>query len=198
MRSLCVSCVLCFSVLLALPSVARADGLDGVPVRLGAFAPYAIQPGGRLAAFYAFHLDPPDATLDTDVLRTNLFVGPEVAVFTRPQVHTSVLAGVLFGYRLLTQPRDRFHEFALGAAYLAEFQIVSLDVELATGDLTKNRELRNYLVPTVHYTFGRELSGVWGWYLDVAVGRMMSREVPSALYFNAGAGVQVRLGGGGG
>jgi len=187
---------LLLSALLLAPSTASAEGdLDAVPVRLGFFAPYGIQPGGRLAIFHEFNLSPVDATLDTDTLRTNLFIGPEIGVFTRPQSHTSVLVGVLLGYRFLTSPKDRFHELSLGIAYIGESQITSLDVELATGDTTKNRELRSHALPTVRYTFGRELTDRWGWTLDLAVGRMMSWQVPSALYLSAGAGLQFRFGG---
>ena len=58
----------------------------------------------------------------------SLFAGPQLSLFGRPNNHVSLMLGGELGYRLLTPRRGRFHEFTLGASYLAEWQITRVTV----------------------------------------------------------------------
>ncbi len=71
---------------------------------------------------------------------------------------------------------------------------MALEVELATGEVTENRQLQHQFLPTVHYTFGWEFLERWGWYIDLNVGQTISAQVPSALHFGVETGLQVRFG----
>lgn len=184
--------LLCGGALLAEPPPARADAHDGVPLRVGVFLPYLSQPGGRATASYEIRLSASEAD-GASAWSHKLFVGPELGVFTRPDSHTSALAGGGIGYRLQSPGRCCFYELSVGVAYIAERHIESLDVELATGEITENRTLRHHALPAAHATFGLELLGRWGWYIDAAVGQTLSPEVPSALFFAAETGVQFRF-----
>ena len=102
---------------LLLPSQAgAADPPQSIPVRVGVMAPYMVQPGGTASAFYEIPLDEPVEGEGPGLWRSKLFVGPQIGVFTRPDNHSSVLAGGLFGYRLHSPGGCCFHDVSLGLA----------------------------------------------------------------------------------
>lgn len=182
---------LALGVMLAVsPSLAIAETQVGVPVRLGAMVPYGTQPGGRLTVGFDLPL------LDVDpeaTWRTGFFAGPEFGAYMRPEAYTSGLVGAVFGYRMVSPSRCCLHELAMSLAYVAEWHIMSVDVDLATGELTEHRALKSHALPVVHYAFGWQFFDRWGWYLDLGVGQLTSTDLPSALYFAGETGVQVRF-----
>lgn len=182
--------VVAMGLVLAGPSEAAAEQQVGTPLRLGVTLPYGIQLGGRLTA--GFEL--PILEADPEARwRTTFFAGPELGVYTRPANYTSALVGGVFGYRMESPGGCCVHELAVSLAYVAESHVMSVDVDLGSGELSEDRALKNHGLGAFHYTFAVQLLDRWGWYLDLGVGQLTSYDLPSALYFAGETGVQVRF-----
>jgi hypothetical protein len=182
-------------VLMGINPLAHAEPVTHaeLPVRLGAWLPYLVHPGGRATALYELALGEPTAASEAPGWRSRLIFGPELGVAVRPEVETSILVGGLVGWRLQSPEGSFTHDAAVGLAWLGASQIVSVDIDLGTGEKTPHRELKHQLLPTVHYSFGWEVSQRWGWYLDLGVGQTVSSDIPSALYYAAESGLQFRF-----
>lgn len=174
-------------VLAAPPASADAETTE-LQVGTGLILPYAIQPGARLMLTreWALGAQPGEAGW-----RSGLFAGGEVASYVRPALYTNTLVGGLVGYRL-TSPEAMFSlELAVGLAWLGESRIVTVDVDLATGETTDNREFFQHALPTWHTVFGLSLIEDWRWYLDLTAGQTFSLEAVETFYFAIGTGVQI-------
>lgn len=169
------------------PAPAEAEPLE-LQLGAGLILPYAIQPGARITVTREWALG--DRSGEPG-WRSGLFAGGEVASYVRPALYTNALVGGLIGYRL-TSPEEVFVlELAVGLAWLGESRITTIDVDLATGNTTDNREFFQHALPTWHTVFGLSLIEDWSWYLDLTAGETFSLEAVETFYFAIGTGVQI-------
>ncbi|MEM7157177.1 MAG: hypothetical protein AAF799_30270 [Myxococcota bacterium] len=169
----------------------------GVPLTVGYFGPYAIQPGVRVGTW--FPIKAWTKTRDArrgPVTRTgSLFAGPQLAFFARPGNHLSVMASGELGYRFQRHDRKVHSAFAIGGGYLASFQIVTIAVDLSSGDKNNTREMRHYFVPTLSYALGHDVLPNFGWFLKFSYGQKLSVPIESSAMVMVELGLSFRLGG---
>lgn len=205
--------ILCISSLLgseAEPSLARVSSSarsdapatrgqreSGLPMTIGVFAPYLVQPGVRVGAPLVIR-DWPSAGCEVQCRcgRTlSLFAGPQIAFFTRPGHHLDLMVEGEFGGRWLSHRRGLFASLSLSVGYLLSSQVIAESIDLATGERDKTREERHHLVPAINTTFGQERWSGLGWFVRFSAGEKRSHKVASSLWYSAEVGVRVRIGG---
>ena len=107
-----------------------------------------------------------------------LYLGPEVSVFTNPGFSTNLLLGADLSYRRQGAEKGFFQGFALGLGYLREFEVLSQTVNLSDGSIAeKERQGRGYLLPAVHYYMGKEISEQCEGYLKLGYGKRYGSEL---------------------
>jgi len=155
----------------------------GVPVTLGVYAPYGVQPGLRLGTYKSFGEREGRWT-------TSWFTGPRIAVFTRPWNHTSALIDAELGYWIQRPDRRFYSAWSLGAGYLASSQVVSESVALSTGASTPERALRSYFAPSLSYELGWSLRPDRAVFCELSFGRKMSGQIEDSALFAVEVGAR--------
>ena len=181
----------------AAPAATATHLNPGVPITVGYFGPYLIQPGVRVGTWFPIkHWTKTKDGRRGPITRTgSLFAGPQLAFFARPGNHLSVMASGELGYRIQRHDRKVHSAFAVGGGYLAAFQIVTIGVDLSTGDKSNTREMRHYFVPTLSYALGHDVRPNFGWFLKLSYGQKFSVPIESQAMVMLELGVSFRVGG---
>lgn len=159
----------------------------------GYIAPFGVEPGLNLASnIYARQTTKPIVT-DLPILSKYINKGfwqPQVAFFTRPKYNSNLLLSMGRGIKRNKRGSKSYSTASLGVGYLAQFEIVTTTVQLGSADIEKERERRDYFLPSISYTFGRNVKPYWGWYIKGMYGKQFSSKYESAGLFMLGLGFQ--------
>lgn len=163
-----------------------ATAVAAEPVlQVGFTAPYAVMPGVRVGLRNA---------LGTDARRTPaLVVGADVATYVDPGDHVSALLGGTVGVRWL---RDNGLGFTVeaGLAAVTDRQTLAVTVDLASGDRTRDREWRAWILPTVTGRVSWRNLRRFGGYTGLSLGQEIGFGRNGAFVVTLDAGLRARLG----
>ncbi|MEO0728501.1 MAG: hypothetical protein AAFZ63_28430 [Bacteroidota bacterium] len=177
-----VSLLLLFLTCYGLSAQSQAEGLR---IATGYFASFGVQPGGSIS------LDIPIGSFSKAyVLR------PQVAVFTNPGNHYSVLTMVAMNRQWNKQKKERlrYHRLGLGLGYGLQFEQVGLSVNLGSGEVdARDRVEYSYLFPHLTYGYGRWLGSCWGMYAQLSVGQQLGKDSKGSALLNTELGVFYQL-----
>ena len=168
---------------------ATAGPAQGAPpaeatwLRVGAYLPYASQPGLSAVGTRDLH------TWTGRNKGVALSVGPRVGVFGRSGNHVSGLAGAEASLRWTRADTGRFFSLDGGLAYVMRAQTTELAVDLGSGEVDRTRELQHHALPTLGLHVGRN-KGTVGWFAGSQFGRHLSPQSEDSLWFALEAGVR--------
>lgn len=170
------------------------DGHEGIPVTIGAYAPYATQPGLRLGVDLMLFERAPFR--DDGCRRRNhaLTLSPRVAVFSRLGNHSDVQAGAEVSWQTRPVNGRVTSSLGLGLSYQFRSQLTTETVELSTGNITREHESHSGAVAAVGYRFIYERRDRLGWYGGAQFGREFGLVDESLAFFSIEFGVQIRIG----
>ncbi len=142
----------------------------------GYFSQLGIEPGVSLGA---------DIYVSTDLFSSStsaqhhLVFQPQLAAFTNPENFQSALVRGGIALRRTTERKGRlrFRQLGVGLGYMFHSEITGLRVNLADGSITsKERDNRQYVVPTINASMGRMLNDRLGYYLSASYGPKLHAE----------------------
>ena len=152
---------------------------SGVRISAGYFAPFAIEPGGSLS-------------VDIPVGNKAYVLRPQLAVFTNPENHYSILTAASFSRQWYRQKKERwrYHRLGIGLGYGLQYEQEGLSVSLGDGQITgRDRVQYDYLFPHLTYGYGRQLGLRWGWYGQLSVGHQFGMDDKGSMLLNTELGV---------
>ncbi len=168
-----------------------------IPLVIGVYAPYTVQPGGKIGTEISFKEWKTEKTCK-ETTYTNvksLFVSPQIALFVRPKNHISLLINSEVGFKYIKEKRNLYTAYSIGLGYLNAFQIVTATVDLSTGELyDRIRERQGYFLPTINLEFGKTPSKKVGWYSKVSYGRKISMNMDDSAFIAVEVGIKLHLG----
>lgn len=150
MKSILLGSILLFSSISALAQTQLSVGYLGHGV---------IRPGTNIG----LHFDLKSWTKEISrkghtLYRKSTFIaGPEIGVFSRPRFYTSMLYNGFLGLKRKKSDTKHYSVGGMGFGYLAQYEMISLTTNLQGEIIERNRELRNYLLPTLRYGYIKEL-----------------------------------------
>ncbi|MEO1260973.1 MAG: hypothetical protein AAFZ15_19390 [Bacteroidota bacterium] len=167
-----------------------------IPISLGYFGHYAIQPGLKVGT--QFNLKEWKTAGDkkgkTITKYKSFFIGPQLGFFSFPGNHTSFLISADLGYKRIKSPKNKYSAFSIGLGYLAESRVLSMVIDLSDGGVNnKEREWRNYFLPTINYEFGRQINPVLSWYGKSSLGMKLSTEREGSMSVFTELGVKINI-----
>ncbi len=168
----------------------------GIPVFVGYFGPYIIQPGIKIGTHFDVKEWQTEKTKKKGdfIRKQGLFVSPQIGAFTRINNHTSFLLNADFGYKRQKEGRAFYSAYSIGLGYLIESQIIFSSIDLGSGNVnSKDREIRNYFLPTINYEFGQEPNPKIGWYTKFSYGRKISAQVEDSAAFMIELGLKFKM-----
>ncbi len=164
----------------------------GIPVFVGYFGLYAIQPGIKIGT----HFDVKEWQMEKagKIKKQRLFVSPQIGAFTRINNHTSFLLNADFGYKRQKGGRTFYTAYSIGLGYLTEFQKLSSTIDLGSGEVNDtNREASGYFLPAINYEFGQEPNPKLGWYSKFSFGRKISSKKENSAAFMIEVGLKFNI-----
>lgn len=178
-----------FGILL-LFAFAKVDAQTSMSI--GYLAPYGIEPGINITGNFKFINLPEPSAMHPERLPKYLYKGfwqPEVAFFSRPKYNSNLFLSAGRGIKRNKRGSKNYSTASFGLGYLAQFEIVTTTVQLGSADIEKERERRDYFLPSVSYTFGRNVKPSWGWYLKGMYGKQFSSKYESSGLLMFGFGL---------
>ena len=174
-----------------------AAPVQGIPVTIGVFTPYMIQPGVRIGLPWSVRTWPSSEGRGTRHRgRTlSLFAGPRLSFFTRPGHHRDLMLEGEVGARFMSHGSGWNGALSLSFGYLLSSQVIAESIDLATGSSTRTREWRHHITPAINVTVGKRWHPRLGWFATLSLGDKRSFQVAPSLWYTAELGVRVRLGG---
>ncbi|MCP3930447.1 MAG: hypothetical protein GY705_15250 [Bacteroidetes bacterium] len=164
----------------------------GIPVFVGYFGPYAIQPGIKIGTH--FDVKEWQSGKREKIRKQSLYVSPQIGAFTQINNHTSFFSNADFGYKRQKEEAAFYSAYSIGLGYLTEFQILSSTLDLGSGEVSgKVRERRAYFLPALNYEFGKEPNSKIGWYSKFSVGRKISNKNEDSAAFIIELGLRFNL-----
>ena len=160
---------------------------QALPITVGYWGNLATQPGIKVGA--QLTLKDWQKEKGDKVKGRKLFVRPEIGVYNRHRNNTNLLVGAEAGIQLQREGRKFFHSVGLGLGYLGRSQILSIRFSLGDGSIVgKEREWRSYILTTLNYTFGSEITSRLAWYGKASVGPALSftREPTTMAFLEVG------------
>ena len=157
-----------------------------IPVSIGYFSFAGYQPGVKIGS----HFNLKNWETKTENRKGELaksksfFVSPQVAFYSRINVHSSYLLNADFGYKRIKNQKRSYFAVSVGLGYLNQSQITEWGVRLNDGSKEKIRENWGWFLPSASYEFGRALNERVGWYSKFSYAyKMSSKRGNIALVF---------------
>ena len=171
-------------ILFTLSLVAQSAG-GPFALSLSYFGEYLIRPGVKVGA--SFNL----GTLAGSQAREKQWhwrLDPEFATYWRPDVNTNFLINTKGGLVQTSMEGKGASSVSIGLGYLLQSQIISETVSLGSGETEKNRQTRQYFLPTANYAFEKRFSIDWGWFIGYSIGMKISgtRESAMVMFLDCG------------
>lgn len=161
---------------------------ETIPLHIGYYGAYGIQPGIKVGSVFnlkAWEIEKGDKTKSR-----HLFISPQIGVFTRPRNHTSLILNTDLGYRITSGTRNFYLSPSLGFGYLMSNQVLSQTIDLGSGEtIGKDKEIRNYFLPTANIEFGGQPKNTIGWYSKFSYGRKISSAIEDSTFFALELGI---------
>ena len=159
---------------------------SSIPINIGLYGAYFTQPGIKVGTEIPLKKW-------SNKKEITLFVSPQIGGFVRLRNHTSFIVNGDIGYKIKRNKRNFYIAPSIGLGYLLSSQILSQTVDLSNGDIIdKDREVRNYFLPTVNLEFGREKSKI-GWYSKLSYGRKVSSKIEDSGFFALEIGIKFTI-----
>ncbi len=184
--------ILIFILLFASISLFSQTEKTTLPISIGYYGPYLIQPGLKIGT--SFNLKEwgveNSKKNEASTRSQSFFISPQIGLFTKPEDHTSFIINADIGY----QAKKIYSAFSIGLGYLAEFEIISISLNLGTGEIDrKNRERRDYFVPTINYELSSAINSNIRWFSKFSYGRKISSKVENSAIFIIEIGIKLNL-----
>ena len=140
---------------------------EGLPIVVGYLGHYAIQPGIKIGTEIPFKTWEKERTRKKgNITRVKRFsVNPQLAWFTRINQDANYWLNAEVMYKVRNKERGFYTAFTAGVGYLLQSKVASFSVNLATGEKTnKQRASSHFLLPSLGFELGGNLSSQLGWY----------------------------------
>lgn len=137
-------------------------------VSIGYFSNYGFQPGVKIGTQFQLK------NWETEDYAKSYFISPQLGFYSWIGNDFNVLVNAELGYQRVKNQRNTFSAVSIGIGYLAESEIISIDVNLSDGSKEKSRELRNHLLTTINYEFGKKVNSNLSWYGKPSFGWKLS------------------------
>lgn len=100
----------------------------------------------------------------------DFYVEPNLGFVSRPLFYSNFQLAVDAGIRRQGEHHRFYHALAIGAGYLARMEVVSFTVDFKGEVVSKSRETWDYLLPTISYELGKDITEGIGWFLKFNYG----------------------------
>ncbi len=165
---------------------------EPIPLNIGLYGPYVIQPGIKVGP--AFGLKKWSLERGSRTKPASLFVSPQIGVFVRPKNHISYVINGDLGYKMKSGKSNFYMAASAGLGYLMTDQLLSTTIDLGSGDVVgKDRELRNYFLPTINFELGKEAQKKIGWFTKFSYSRKISSKVEDSAFFAVELGLKTMI-----
>ncbi|OJJ16945.1 hypothetical protein BKI52_29960 [marine bacterium AO1-C] len=143
------------------------DNDRGLPISIGYFGHYAIQPGLKVGTEIPFKTwEKERSRKKGNVTRVKrLSINPQLAWFTRINRDANYLINAEVMYKTRKKEKGFYTAFTAGLGYLIQSKVESFSINLATGEKTnKQRSSSHFLMPSLGFELGGNLNSKLGWY----------------------------------
>ncbi len=165
---------------------------QAMPLTVGYYGQVLVHPGVQLGT--ELTLKQWQAEREGNTIHKHLLLLPQLGFYNRPSVHSSGVLSAEVGYKRQPASRKSYHMVAAGLGYQARSEVLGLTVSLGNGEVTaKNRQWRHYLMPTLSYTYGRQVSPAWGWFTRATAGILLFGPTESSATLFTTFGVKINL-----
>ena len=138
---------------------------QGLPISIGYFGHYAIQPGVKVGTEITLKTWEKELTKKNKTRLKRLSINPQLAWFTRVNRDANYLLNAEAMYKIGRTDRGFYIAFTAGLGYLLQSKVESFSINLATGEKTnKQRASSHFLMPSLGFEFGGNLNSKLGWY----------------------------------
>jgi hypothetical protein len=186
--------IFCLLMLLCCYPLLSQGSEKGIPISIGLYAPYFIQPGLRVGSSVSLKSWKGDKASTSFTQAKTLFVNPQIGFFVRPGNHRNLLVSSDVGMKWHKAERPFYKAASIGLGYLNRFQIVSSTIDLSTGEVSgRNRERIDFFLPMANLELGHRPMKSIGWYTKLSYGRNMSAKIENASFFAIETGLNFRL-----
>ncbi|MEM9821074.1 MAG: hypothetical protein AAF985_08380 [Bacteroidota bacterium] len=176
-RSLILMLFLCLK-----HSVGAQDVVPKLPISVSYFSFLGFQPGAKLGV--RFDLKKWEKEKKDYRLQRSFFIRPQLGFYTNPDIHTSYLVNVDFGYQRTKSHKRTYWAWSLGLAYLNQAQITARRIHLGEGTQTPLREHWSWFLPTLNGEFGKAINERITWYTQLSYGlKVAPRKSSSSVFF---------------
>jgi|GEM_PF-2121629 len=104
------------------------------------------------------------------IIHRDLFIQPNLGFYSRPLFYSSVQIAGDIGIRQQKEGSKWYQTLALGAGYLARFEVISFTVDFKGEVDSKDYELWEFFIPMLSYEIGRDITDEIGWYFKFNYG----------------------------
>ncbi len=150
------------------------------------FAPFAVQPGGRLGLDILLN----NWRKEPDVKASIWVIRPHIGYFVRPDLHRNLIIGSELGYKLQKPNKRAYWLPTIEMSYLLSSENVEGSVHLGSGDITQLKETYHYFLPALGITYGIEAKKRIGYFFKLFYGRKISKQLPDAAVFGTEVGIK--------
>jgi hypothetical protein len=164
-----------------------------MPISVGYFAPYFINPGVRVST--AFEIKNWENS-SNDKLKT-LSVSPQVGfwnvfVYQSEKSNNWALDAQL-EYRSYNASRKFYGLASVGLGYHLTLDNSDLNVNIGTGGITPSTNTTHHFVPSIQLGFGQDFNDHLGYYFKIFTGQRFSSSAGNDLLFGGELGLSYYL-----
>lgn len=126
------------------------------------------------------------------VKHKTLFLAPQIGAYIHLKNHTGILLNVDFGINSFKNERRFYQAWSLGLGYMRQINAgITYNLETDGSISEKKWAARGYLMPSVNYEFGQQLTPSFAWFSKFTLGSKMNYNtgVSTELFFELGAKV---------
>lgn len=162
--------------------LATLTGHAQTEVSIGYMGHGVIRPGAHIG------LDFPIKTWQTDRKEQQMVLNPSLGIFTRSRFYTSGLLNTSLSFKTQVLDRKHSHAFGIGLGYLARNEVMALTTDFAGGIISREKELRNFIMPSIHYAYRHRLGTNTDIYSRLTYGKRYgaNRESAGVIFMELG------------
>jgi len=161
-------------------------------IQIGYFAPYITNIGGSIG--FAFELKKWETTSTSNRIKLHrLQLLSQLSYFNHPGVTNNIFFNPEIIYKWRKSNKRFYLASSIGTGYLLSSQRQEGKLNLATGNLDYQNELRNYFAPNINLGFGVDPLKNIGFYFKTLYGRKFTMGADNAAFFGVSLGILIKI-----
>ena len=176
---------------------AQTSFQENLPLHISYFGQYGLHPGFKIGT----HFDllnwekQKDRKKRSITKYKSLFVSPQIGFYIHPKNHLGLSINADFGYKRLHSRFNFYSAYSIGLGALTQFNAGTTYVFDESGEVSQKAfASRTYLLSTINYEFGQQVTPVFGWFGKISFGVKAPYNTGISLENFMEVGVKLNLG----